>query len=580
MNCNQKIRSKLLAIIDSELFFTELNKIYIENLTDIKNIGSELAAIHNDNSVDIIAKFLTVKDSEDQSFTYAMLEIFNNILPTIISPVSDVVRSITYINLELKVNARSCNSGLELYCDKKEGRENQILSYALLNPNDSIDFISAALISGSKSNLDIFVNKAIELICNDNKHIQNNALFALGRINYSNNTDLTDKVLNEIEKILKFGHSDLLYSTAVETLMNIYLNTKFGDSELARLLRLALSQPSKETLLLASRYFNFNTNNIPDSAIHVFLNAFSEISPSNVDVLRQIDYGLSHLLEANKEELLISFLEKILIKSKGAISIAIFSSLLNKIKNNNEFLNTLVTRWFLSKKTVLGKAINEIVGQNYDKNIELSINADLLSSENEGICLFLAKKACGWLFMSPISAVSFMLSLIDFASKSEVESINEIILNPLLLSYSGSVNEYLSNKLENGTISEKESASTILESIKTYHKGLEKAWDIKELQPSLTQREAYQRKYNEDSNKAYKESSKNSFLSSFFGKPQVMLYGNTSIYTMHGMNNSRHRQEAPLAQLKTSFEFPSLQVLDPHGIDNKLWSFKTEGCTE
>lgn len=75
MNCNQKIRSKLLAIIDSELFFTELNKIYIENLTDIKNIGSELAAIHNDNSVDIIAKFLTVKDSEDQSFTYAMLEI-------------------------------------------------------------------------------------------------------------------------------------------------------------------------------------------------------------------------------------------------------------------------------------------------------------------------------------------------------------------------------------------------------------------------------------------------------------------------------------------------------------------------
>ncbi|MEI8704843.1 hypothetical protein [Pseudoalteromonas sp. B62] len=120
MNCNQKIRSKLLAIIDSELFFTELNKIYIENLTDIKNIGSELAAIHNDNSVDIIAKFLTVKDSEDQSFTYAMLEIFNNILPTIISPVSDVVRSITYINLELKVNARSCNSGLELYCDKKK----------------------------------------------------------------------------------------------------------------------------------------------------------------------------------------------------------------------------------------------------------------------------------------------------------------------------------------------------------------------------------------------------------------------------------------------------------------------------
>jgi len=36
----------------------------------------------------------------------------------------------------------------------------------------------------------------------------------------------------------------------------------------------------------------------------------------------------------------------------------------------------------------------------------------------------------------------------------------------------------------------------------------------------------------------------------------------------------------PLSQLKASFEFPSLHVLDPHGIDNKLWSFKAEGCTE
>lgn len=580
LNSNQKIKSKLLSIIDSELFFTELNEIYIENLTDSQSIGFELAAIHNDNSVDILAKFLTVKDLEDQSFTYNMLEIFNNILPTIICPVSDVLKSITYINIELKTNARSCNSGLELYCDKKEGRENQILSDALLNPSNLIDFISPALISGSKSKLDIFVNKAIELTCNDNKHIQNNALFALGKINYSNNIDLTDKVLKQIEKVLKLGHSDLLYSTVVETLMNIYLKVKFRDSELARLLTLALAQPTKETLFFASRYFTFNTKNIPDSTIHVFLDAFSEISPSNIDALKQIDYGLSHLLQANKEELLISFLEKILIKNKVAISINIFSSLLNKIKNNNEFLNTLVTRWFLSKKIVLGKAINEIVGQNYDKNIELSVDAHLLSSETEGICLFLAKKACGWLFMSPISAVSFMLSLIDLASKSEVESINEMILNPLLLSYSGSVNEYLSNKLENGTISEKQSASTILESIKTYHKGLKKAWDIKELQPSLTQREAYQRKHNEDSNKAYKEGSKSSFMSSLIGKPQIMLYGNTSIYTMHGMNNSLKRQEMPLSQLKASFEFPSLHVLDPHGIDNKLWSFKAEGCTE
>ena len=68
------------------------------------------------------------------------------------------------------------------------------------------------------------------------------------------------------------------------------------------------------------------------------------------------------------------------------------------------------------------------------------------------------------------------------------------------------------------------------------------------------------------------------FLSQIF-KTSVLLYGNRSIhYIYHGPNGEKSRQEVPLHHISHSIELPSLETLDPYGLDMQLRNFRIEGC--
>ncbi len=579
MSCNKNIRQQLLAIISNDDFFIELDKLYFDSLIETKDIGVELATLHNEGKINVISKFLTVKGALNTDTLYNITYIFNDTLPNLNASVADTLECIRYLTLEAGSDI-SPNS-LSTYCDKQKGRPNDVLSASLTNVETSIDFISIALISGAKSDLDSFVNKAIKLTNHENELVKTRALFALGVIDYSENSGLVEDVLNVFEAVLKLGHSDSLYSSIIQSIFSIYFKDKTRETNIIKLLKISLKNPGVDVLNVVSRVFGLNSKDIPESSMDLFFYAFVEISPSNTIALKNVDRGLAKLLKSSDKLKAVYFLEKLLLINKGDISILTFTAFLNELVTNDiNLLNTLTTRWFLSKKMLLGKAISEIICKRENRKIELSVDKLLLKNVGEGSCLFLAQKACAWFFMSPISAVSFILSLIEYSTEDEIVEINDIIFNPLLMSYFGSINKYLEVERNTRTHREKKSIKSAQESITQYHQGLEGAWKLKELRPSIAQREAHQRKHNEEFNKAYKENSKGSFLSSLFGKPRVLLYGNTSIYKVHGLNESTQRQEAPLSSIRTSVELPSLQALDPHGIDNKLWFFKTDGCTE
>ena len=208
---------------------------------------------------------------------------------------------------------------------------------------------------------------------------------------------------------------------------------------------------------------------------------------------------------------------------------------------------------------------------------EFSIYADIkLLGNDTDKRIFTARKAVGWLFHKPITAASYLISLIDTASDEEAQHIEELLFEPLLLSYSGKVKRYLIKQKEIGNEKTAQIVSKVFSRLSSYDEGLKSAWEIKELRCPQSQYEAWHRHFNQQVSDSYNETKKGSIAELFTSV--TLLYGNCSIHQVHLADGDSKRVESPLQSFEHSTEFPRLDSLDPYGCDFDLRVLRVEGC--
>lgn len=261
------------------------------------------------------------------------------------------------------------------------------------------------------------------------------------------------------------------------------------------------------------------------------------------------------------------------------MSVKNFDSFVRELHNHRDtYLSSLLTRWLLSKKVKLGKYASDLL-RDSDKGISIGFDSACFPDESKGVHLFLARKACGWFFNQPKTAISLIESLILDAPEDELIDIQQLIFHPLCVSYPGSIRDHLETLNESKEDRVKQIATEVLSEYEEYQASVKAAFKINELSPSEQDRHTYWRHHNKLMSESMKQARSKSFLTSLFaGNESVLLYGNKSIHYIHH-GEQKTRQEVPLSEISTSFEFASMHNLDPHGLENMIWQFKAEGCT-
>ncbi|MFK5913110.1 MAG: hypothetical protein QM484_01950 [Woeseiaceae bacterium] len=579
--CN--IRDRLLVSINDDSLFETTYQLCSENRGNHTAVGKELALLHNQKYLNALTEFIKLKKEIVGHKFFTIRQALDGALPEIDAPVLDVMKCVKHLTEQA---GQVMDDGLffspfTAYCQANNERPDVVLDLAIDQHEDWKYFIFPAIVAGARINLKGYVGKAIELTTEQNVEISSLAISALGRINYDDHVDLVAKVLKALKLVTQSECDDQLFSDVLRASYQLYLADKTKEILVSDLIAVALVKRGCLTLNSASKLFMFEKNALPDSIIDHLLKAFEDVNPEQIETLNNIDYGLKSLLEKDQEEKVINFLEVLLIKNGSSFSVSKFDSVGHALlKNQNNILSKTITRWLMSDVVWLGRSAFDLINDFGGKKNILSADLKQLEKKSDGAHFFLAKKACGWLFLNPIPAVSFIVSLIDSASDGEMKSISEILFNPLLISYSGSVKEYLQNLPEESSKKVKNIVAQLLADLDDYHEGLQSTRNLKEFEPSVSQREAYYRKNNREMSESYKEVQKGSFLGQmFFGKTSVLLYGNSSIhYIYNGPDGEKSRQEIPLQSIKTSFEFPSLQMLAPLELEMKLRNFRLEGC--
>lgn len=574
------LKDKLIKAYEGGNFFEFIQEVYYQDRKDEKLLPGLLTELHNEGILNLVELFHSFKNKTENHDFFSVRRVLEKVLPYINAPIKDVADCVKHLTLEAgqDMAAYMLLPPFKEFCKKDTDRAKALFDIALTNIDEDFDHLSTAIEAGASNDEVTYVNQAIELLTHENELIRQRAVLALGRINYQEKV-LLEPVAIAIKKSSVSSPSDVILATSMRSLFAVV--SQCGDLE-----RLFLDFLNTHSDHLGDRYIHaaseilfYDEKKVSGNIEPNLLNICSYTKAESQGTINNIDYALERILKRNSFDDCVVFLERFFELSEYKLSVKHFNSFVLELHNHRDtHLSLLLTRWLLSKKVKLGKYASDLL-RDSDKGISIGFDRAFVAKQSKGVHLFLARKACGWFFNQPKTAISLIESLIIDSPEDELNDIQQLIFHPLCVSYPGSIREHLEALNESKEETVKQIASGVLSEYEEYQVSVKAAFKINELSPSEQDRHTYWRHHNKLMSESMKQARSKSFLTSLFaGNESVLLYGNKSIHYIHH-GEQKTRQEVPLSEISTSFEFASMHNLDPHGLENMIWQFKAEGCT-
>ena len=571
------LRDKLLQAYQKGTFLEITQQAYFDKSNDQGIIGKKIAEIHNEGLINAITEFRHLTRNSEKLNFFTLTHVLQDVIPLLSSDVEPVMDCVRHLVSEAgdDLTAGSLYPPFIEFCSSGSERPKKVLELVNKDLEAWIDFLSPAISSGAKLHLSEYVEEAVKLSTDENIHVRIRAIFSLGQIDYCQDKGLINKALESLKLAVESETDDQLFSNVLRSAFSLYEADNCLENDVEMIINQCLVKGGDQMLYQASNLLWLSTKELSGHWRESLLNSLGNTNPKHNGTLNNINYALKNIVDLGDEERAIQFIEKFL-KTNPDVSIEVFEYLTRRVyENDHGFLYMLVTRWFLSKEYVLGKAVLELLSVGIDSGIALTADLNQLKGLPEGINVFVARKAIGWLYTKPVSAASFIVSLIDFATEKELEEIEALLFDPLLLSYT-KVKDYLDKNSASYSKKTNSVINAVKQRLKEYHEGLNTDRDIPELLPSQSHRETYSRHFNYLMQKSKKEAESKSVFFGLF-KRSVLLYGRSSIHYMQISDEKPQRSETPLQSFSTSIEVPSLELFDSLGLDYMLRDCRYEG---
>lgn len=574
-----ELKDKLIQSYNNGNFFEFVYKVYYQekNKELLSNLLSEF---HNTGKLELIELFKKLKNTSGKHNFFLIRRIFESVLPDINAPVIEVAACVKHLTLEAgqDMAAYTLLAPFKEFCQKEAIRTKELFDFALSDEKEEFDYLSIAIESGVNIDETEYVNQAIKLLDNENEIIKQRVIFALGRIQYQDKS-LLNSIVETIERSSSLSPTDVILATTLRALFSITSQSEDLEPFFLNFLTNHSEHLGDRYIHAVSEILFYDDEKISSNIELLLLDICIHVNTENKGTINNIDYALERILKRGDFTICINFLERFFELSEYKLSIKCFDSFVQELHNYRDtYLSSLVTRWFLSRKVMFGKYCYELL-KNSNEGISIGFDKSFFIDENKNAHLFLARKACGWFFSQPKTAISLIESLIADISDDDLKDIEELLFKPLCISYSGSICQRLEELSNSSELKLKKVVTNVLSKYKKYQESVKAAFEVNELIPSSQDRHTYWKYHNKLMNKSMKEAQGKSLFRSFFSANEsVLLYGNKSIhYIYHG--EQKTRQELPLQEFSHSVELASMHNLDPHGLENIIWQFKVEGCT-
>lgn len=544
-----------------------------------KDTVEAFVQLHNEGKINLIEIFSKLKNNQSIDF-FGVRYLFTDALPyLIIRDIPNLLKTLETIISEANDDMAShyplddfeklLNTDINFSC--------QILEHLKTNEY-TVRFLTKTLVAISKKDLKLSLNKAEEIISLEIESLSADVMLALGQIDYSTNISLLEKSIEIICSTYYEPSNEILISSILHSLIQISTNHLSSydiiQQKISSIINLTNSSIKTVHVCMVQLFHYFEK--LPIIIKSLLLEVIPFIELSSTGTIKYLDMLLPRLFNENCNQSIVLF-ENFLTHTEYKISLDyfnIFTSYLFENKNQDK-LFLILTRWFLSRNISLNYFVSKLLTNH---ELEAQFDTTQLINEFSQDHFFLAKKACGWCFLNPTTAISLIFSIFKVCPDNQNEKIAEIIFNPLCISYPSKVTEYLNKYKEQLSTEKLVWAEDILEKLEKYHLGLKASYSLKELRISPSEHFEYRKYHQQTMDKAYAEARKKSVFSGLVTE-NTLLYGKSTAFIIQTSEGS-HRQTMPLQTFSRKIDFPSMEILDSTSLHHCLLSFKVEGTSQ
>jgi hypothetical protein len=537
---------------------------------------SSAAQLHNSGCVDLLAAIDEFDDDGDSFRYYEILQFYSDVLPNLDATPDAMLKAVRRLVEEGGPNRDGGSIALPFrnWC----GRADRAIAIAaLLNfeaPRDGW-LLRLAIEGASASKPDGALDWALKLISGEPGPARIAALEALGSL--GNTVERAARAIMALRGHLEHETDDLILGIGVYVAVELHgRGDQANPNDTGAIVALAADRGGAEMRRRAMTGLWLQWKAVAP-AILAQLVLIAKTIPSNEgSALNNLDSALYQMASDDRHELAIDIVKALLTANRGTLSIHSFASFEHQLltKHRARF-DTLAVEWFMSGDRALGEAVIAMVAKVHGAPMVLRPDLNAFGYDPVEL-IFLARKAVGYLFSSPVSAASLLLAIIRTGVSDAVKGSIELLFDPLLINYSGELGMFLREAAKDMKDPAAPHLLSALKRHEEYLDGLRKVGRVKALNPSERERMIEWRRRQQEMEEAMKVGEKESIFSQLATKV-VLLYGNRSItYVPPYGDEPERRLVTEMQSYEHSQEYARMSVLDPHGIDLMLRHFRVE----
>ena len=545
-----------------------------------EKLASDLRGLHNEGTIDLVRAFSGLRESSDAGSDFFLLRhVLEEVLPDLEAPVPETARCVLSLYREAGTDmaAGMILEAFREFCSRRVERVRAALAEIEAAPEDLADLLVPVLVAGARIDPAFYVDETIRLAGHPHLALRRRALFAIGRLEQWHGTGDSEKVVAAIERAVRDEDDDFALASVVKSASAVASLDSADEARLVAAIKEALDKGGEVALHAASEIFGFRTSRLSPDLLALVLEHLAQVEVANKGTLDNIDYGVAHLLREDDSTRGLAFLETVLRENSEELEVSAFDDSVRAIRETPGLRTRIATRWLLSGETVLCEGVETLLDSPLDHSLEAEVDPEAVAGAEPRRIVFLARKAVGYLFSKPITATSFLVSLLHRVPAGSVllGELEALLFDPLLINYSAAVSEYLTGREESEEEPVRSAIRRALVALETYLDGLKAVGDLPALHPSLEHREAYQRHFAGELAQSLKKAQDESPLLLLIHR-SVLLYGRKAIHHAFGPEGEIKRMETNLGKLGTQIDVPRLSILDPQGLDFMLRVFRTE----